>query len=200
MAFFVSIIVPAYNEAKHIQECITSLKSQNYPKNSYEIIVVDNESTDNTAQIASNNEVKLLEKQPGNVGRMRNLGAKEARGEIVAFIDADCVVDPEWISRATELVSHQENAVFGGGCLLPPNPTIVEKYWLLGTPEAMLPRDLIGASIVLRKNIFEEVGGFNEEITSGEDTELSKQAQNSGCTGHPYVICITFLLLSVLFT
>ncbi len=180
MRSFVSIIVPAYNESEHLQACITALKSQNYPKDSYEVIVVDNESTDNTAQIAKKNQVQLLEKQPGNVGRMRNLGAKEARGEIVAFIDADCVVDPDWISRATELISQKENTVFGGGCFLPPNPAIVERCWLLGTPETMLPRELIGASIALQKNIFEKIGGFNENITSGEDTELSKQAQTLG--------------------
>ncbi len=174
---FVSVIVPSFNEADNIKSCITALKAQSYPKNSYEIIVVDNESTDNTPQIAKSHQVKLLENKPGNVGRMRNLGAAEAKGEILAFIDADCVADADWIYRATELILKNNNTIFGGGCILPSNPTIVERFWLLGTPETMLPKDLIGASIVLPKKIFHQIGGFNEKITSGEDTEFSERAE-----------------------
>jgi glycosyltransferase involved in cell wall biosynthesis len=179
---YLSVIIPAYNEAIYIGRCLQSLKNQNCHQQIYEVIVVDNESTDSTPEIAQNYNVKLLARQPGNVGRMRNLGAQHARGTILAFIDADCVVDPDWISRAIQLSTDYPTKVFGGGCLLPDNPTIVEKYWLLGDPETRLPKDLIGASIVLQKEAFETIGGFDENVTSGEDTALSKAAAKSGLT------------------
>ena len=89
-------------------------------------------------------------------------------------------MDPDWISRAIQLSTDYPTKVFGGGCLLPNNPTIVEKYWLLGTSETRLPKDLIGASIVLQKEAFEKIGGFDENVTSGEDTALSKTATKTG--------------------
>jgi GT2 family glycosyltransferase len=180
MPLSISVIIPAYNEQENIFSCLESLICQKYPSHDYEIIVVDNESTDSTPEIAKNFEVQLLARQPGNVGRVRNLGAQHAQGTILAFIDADCVVDPDWISRAIQLSTEYPTTVFGGGCLLPDNPTIVEKYWLLGNSETRLPKDLIGASIVLKKDVFEKIGGFDESVTSGEDTALSKEASKLG--------------------
>lgn len=157
---YLSVIIPAYNEAISIGRCLQSLRNQNCSQKNYEVIVVDNESTDATPEIAKNYNVKLLARQAGNVGRMRNLGAQHAQGTVLAFIDADCVVDPDWISRAIQLSTDHPTTVFGGGCLLPDNPTIVEKYWLLGDPETRLPKDLIGASIVLQKKLSKQSVGL----------------------------------------
>ncbi|WP_165819229.1 glycosyltransferase [Tamilnaduibacter salinus] len=177
---YLSVVIPAYNEADHIGECLNALRDQNCAQEKYEVIVVDNKSTDGTLEIVQQYNVELLARQAGNVGKIRNLGAQKAKGAVLAFIDADCIVDSDWITRAIKLSTDNPTTVFGGGCLLPPNPTAVEKYWLLGNSETRLPKDLIGASIVLRKESFKKIDGFDESVTSGEDTALSRSATTTG--------------------
>jgi len=105
---FVSVIIPAYNEAKHIISCIESLLTQDYG-NGIEIIIVDNGSDDNTYEIAAEYQYKYpekikvlrLEKNLGP-GAARNLGSLKARGEIVVFLDADMVFPSDFIKKLVE--------------------------------------------------------------------------------------------------
>src|SRR5690554_3348158 len=96
---FISVIVPAHNEEKYISQCLESLTTQDYPKNLYEVIVVDNNSADKTSEIAANFDVKIIQQSTGPVGAVRNAGAEKAQGEYLAFIDADCIASPNWLSQ-----------------------------------------------------------------------------------------------------
>ncbi len=167
---FISVIVPAYNEEAYISQCLESLVSQDYPRDRYEIIVVDNDSKDTTKKIALNFDVKVIEKKSGPVGSVRNAGAKQAKGVLLAFIDADCVAPTDWLSRGSKLLLN-EGHVYGGGYDLRTVPFWVEKAWLLENKEP--PKDLVGGCIFIRKKDFLLAGLFDEKVTSGEDTKLS---------------------------
>lgn len=167
---FISVIVPAHNEQEYISQCLKSLVSQDYPKDRYEVIVVDNNSEDRTRDIAAAFSVKVIEQKHGPVGAVRNAGAKQAVGDAFAFIDADCIAPNDWISKGAGLLS-RKNSVYGGGCELRANPHWIEKAWLLKSISP--PKDLLGCCIFIEKSDFFEVGAFDEKVTSGEDTKLS---------------------------
>lgn len=166
----ISVVVPAYNEQEYISQCLESLVSQDYPKDRYEILVVDNGSGDRTREIASTFDVTVVEKNSGHVGSVRNAGARQAKGEFLAFIDADCVAPADWLSNGAKLLLN-EGYVYGGGYNLRPRPFWVEKAWLLENKEP--PKDLVGGCIFIKKKDFFLAGAFDEELTSGEDTKLS---------------------------
>lgn len=182
---YISIIVPCYNESKYIDKCLESLVNQNYPKDKFEIIVVDNNSKDDTLEIARTYPITCLELKKGNVGAVRNLGAKHANGNILAFIDGDCIAPENWLQSASKLLNNQENIAIGGGADLHKDANWIERYWLLkGYNGITLPKDLIGCSIIIPKHTFIEISGFDENITSGEDSKLSKTLKEKSIDVH----------------
>jgi len=171
---FISIVVPAHNEEEYIAQCLTALTQQNYPDECFEIIVVDNNSTDNTARVAKEFNVQVIHQEQGPVGAVRNAGAQIAKGDIIAFVDSDCVAPDNWLTQGISLLEKNPNTAFGGGYTLRAKPYWIEKYWLIeGESGAILPRDLVGGAIFITKTMFIEAGGFNESVTSGEDSLLS---------------------------
>ncbi|HKZ45183.1 MAG TPA: glycosyltransferase family A protein, partial [archaeon] len=98
----ISVIVPAYNSEKTIDSCIKSLLNQSFPKKQYEIIIVDDGSSDKTAEVASKYCVRLFKRPHKGPAAARNFGAKHARGNILLFTDSDCVPDKRWIKLMTE--------------------------------------------------------------------------------------------------
>ncbi len=178
---FVTVVLPAYNEEKYIISCLSGLLAQDYPKSLYEIILVDNGSTDATVNIAQDFGVKVINEPEGPVGKVRNTGARNAQGDLLLFLDSDCIPPRNWISYASKRIASNSNLILGGGCELPPDPKAIEKYWLLsGIEGATLPKDLLGACIAISKSVFFQVGGFDETVTSGEDSKLSETLRKNG--------------------
>lgn len=180
---FISIIVPCFNEEKFIKQCLESLVCQNYPKEKYEIIVIDNGSTDNTLNIASEYDVITKSLDKGNVGAVRNLGTKLASGQIYAFIDGDCIAPNNWLSTINNQINTTQNIAIGGAAELSNNANWLERYWLLEAPNGMsLPKELLGCSLALSSELFKRIGGFNESVSSGEDTIFSLALRKSNAT------------------
>ena len=97
-----SIIVPVYNTGKHLEQCIAALCTLDYPRDEYEILMVDNNSTDNSpAILAAATGIRALQEAKQGSYAARNRGLREARGEFLAFTDSDCMPDPGWL-RAIE--------------------------------------------------------------------------------------------------
>lgn len=127
---FVSIIVPVYNGSRTIDALLTSLLALDYPADRHEILIVDNKSTDDTRERIRRYPVTLLEEtEIQSSYAARNRGIEAAKGEILAFTDADCVVEPTWLKRL--LADHGEPR-WGGflGNLKPfPPGNLIERYY-----------------------------------------------------------------------
>ena len=97
---FVSVIIPCFNDREVLDRCLQSLLAQDYPPERYEIIVVDNNSTDHSPDIVRRFErVNLLHESKQSAYASRNRGVREAKGDIIAFTDSDCVIPRDWIAR-----------------------------------------------------------------------------------------------------
>lgn len=178
---FCSIVIPAFNEEKHIEECLIALKNQVYPENKFEIVVIDNGSSDNTRDIAEVYADKVIYFPNGNVGGVRNHGFKNSSGEVVIFIDSDCVTDETWLERAVQMYALEPHTVLGGIYVCRKSPNWIEKYWFLETgKDRVLENSLLGGCIIISRENFESVGGFREEMSSGEDSALTKDLRNQG--------------------
>lgn len=188
---YFSIVIPAFNEEEHIGSCLQSIFSSDYDNAKYEVIVVDNGSQDKTHEIAlRSGRAKVFRMLEGNVGAIRNYGAAKAQGQILVFIDADCLIDKNWLNRAEKLIKDQPNCGYGGGAKLPLNATWIETSWLLeSNGQPTLPKHLIGASIMLSKELFFNINGFNERLSSGEDTDLHHRLTSKNTK-----ICISHVL------
>lgn len=176
---YVTVVIPAHNEEDYIERCLTSILAQDYPDSRYETIVVNNNSTDATPKIARQLGVQVIDEPQGPVGRVRNAGAKAARGEVLLFIDSDCIAPSDWITYAAGKISSEPGLVLGGGCELPQNPKPIEKYWLLnGTEGATLPRDLIGASIAIATSDFSKLVASTNPSLPGRTVSSLQRSGN----------------------
>jgi len=187
----VSIIVPVLNGEKFIGKCLESIIRLNYPKDNFEIIIVDNGSTDKTVEIIKefqnnnrdNINIKLFFEKIKSSYAARNLGIKNAKGEIVAFTDVDCVVDKYWLINIVKPFS--DNAIGGvAGDILPESKdSLVERYSI---NEEILSQKMTfnsrflpyaqTANAAYRKGLFSQIGYF-DELISGGDADYSWRMQ-----------------------
>lgn len=172
----VSVIVPAHNEAEHLPALFQSLASLAFPAEQMEVIVVDHESTDDTAEIAERAGATVIRKHGGTISSVRNAGAKAARGEILAFLDADCTVDEEWLMRALPHFEDSGVGAVGSYHLVPSHPPTWVRRTLQKQIEAR-PRIvqatwLPSGNMFVRRIAFWECGGFDETLLTCEDVDL----------------------------
>ncbi len=126
---FVSVIVGVRNSEGTIGPCLESLLAQDYPKDRYEVIVVDNDSTDGTAARIKAAPVRYASEDRGHSAAWaRNRGLREARGEIIAFTDADCVAAPDWLRRGTAAFTSPAVGCVAGEIVAYPPRTLAERY------------------------------------------------------------------------
>ena len=127
----ISIIIPAKNEEKYLPLCLESICNLDYPKEAVEVIVVDNGSTDRTREIAQSFGATVLLDYTKYVSGLRNLGARDAKGEILAFVDADCTVSPDWLQTASQYFDANEVVAWGAPPDIPEDATWVQSSWYL---------------------------------------------------------------------
>lgn len=171
---YVSVVIPARDEAAHIKACLESVRALDYPASSYEVIVVDNGSLDDTAAVARALGARVLERPGMKIGGVRNAGCRVAAGAILAFTDADCVVPAGWLRTACAALENPSTGAVGGVCTVPENSTWIERCWVTPQLEDALPvARLAGSSFVVRRDVFEACLGFDESVVAGEDDKLS---------------------------
>jgi len=171
----VSIIIPMRNEEKNIQLCLDSIACNSFPKEQYEIICVDNGSTDRTLEIASGYTKNLYQLPDTTISAMRNYGAQRAQGEYLAFIDSDCVADKSWLQSASMYFGSESIVCFGSTPDIPSDATWVQKTWYLSKQirsDVQPVEWLESMNLIMKKDVFLEVGGFNEKLETCEDVDL----------------------------
>jgi glycosyltransferase involved in cell wall biosynthesis len=192
----VSVVIPAFNEEAHIEACLASLESQTLSPSLFEVIVIDNGSTDATAAIAqsflSKIPLRVVTTPRRSISAARNSGAALAQGTELVFVDADCRANPTWLQDFLSLPS--ENGIRGCNYEIPTNSTWVGRYWmdyqarLLTGPVSFVP----GGGLFLSKSNFDAIGGFDEQVETSEDIDLCARAKKHGLTvtSHPILAVI----------
>lgn len=172
---FVSVIIPARNEEKMIEQCLKSVRELKYPEDRFEVIVVDNGSTDRTTEIAREYGASVIVQSEGTISMLRNLGVKKAKGDIIAFIDADCIADNLWLSKVPEYFKNDEIGAVGSYPAIPANATWVQKTWYLLKdikPDIYNAEWLPSMNLIVKRKVFEEMQGFDETLITCEDVDL----------------------------
>lgn len=181
----VSVIIATRNRLPFLQNCINSLRMQTYPKDLTEIIVVNDGSTDETplylrSLAEDDRSVKVINKMHGWQSQARNEGIRASRNELVAIVDDDCTLRPNWLATMVNTIkTYQVHAV--GSCVLAPGESLVIQFldYIRALNPPLLPNGLpkyiVTASGIFRREVFDDVGVFDEQFASsgGEDVEFS---------------------------
>ncbi len=182
----VSFIIPVRNGEKFIEQCLTSISRQRYSGGDYEIVVIDNGSTDRTVQIVQGLGIDCEVKVEMNVSSLRNYGVSKSKGQYLAFVDSDVELMPGWLENG--MPAFQKESVVAAGCfpMVPPNPTWVQKAWDLHqrrqqytgsmTPIEWLP----SMNLMIRSDDFKAIDGFNETLQTAEDVDLCYRLKERG--------------------
>ena len=172
----ITIIIPAYNEELSISSCITAIKNQTY-QGSFEIVVVDNNSNDNTARIALDLGCRVIhEPKQGYIHAIRR-GFNEAAGDIIACTDADTLVSRDWLERIVANLEKPGVVGCSGSFLFSDGPVILK---LIGFLFGRCNWHLAGANMAVWKWAFQKVGGFSNDINLGADVELGLRLNTIG--------------------
>ena len=187
----ISVIIPVRNEADKIEQCLKAVFAQSLKP--YEVIVVDGHSTDGTVDKARKFPVKILYENSNSIAQGRQIGIENAEGEYVAFTDADCIVDKDWLAN---LLKEFDDGIIGVGGGI---KNVGHGFWeesiylamdtFIGSANTIqgrfLKRKRFVSSIsacnsMYRKRDILGIGGFNTSLPGGEELELNKRLSKVG--------------------
>lgn len=183
---FVSVIVPVYNDVDRIGHCLDALAAQTYPPSRYEIIVVDNGSTDGTPEMLHRSGVHALnERTVQSSYAARNVGLRAALGTVLAFTDSDCRPLPDWISCGVRALVEQEADLAGGAIrfVRSTSPNGAELYDSITNMQIARSigerRVTKTANLFVTSNVVQAIGSF-PSVRSGGDVLWTRRATDAG--------------------
>lgn len=181
----VSAVVPVYNKAPFLPAALDSIVAAVRACGNAELIVVDHGSTDGSRQLLESRyakDARIADVRGGTIAAVRNQGARLAAGAVLSFIDADCVIPPDYFDRLVEVLAETGAAATGAEVVPPPAPGWVEDVWYrLHRRTTDGEQEWIGsANLAVRRDAFDAVGGFDERLVTGEDTELCQRLRDRG--------------------
>lgn len=181
----ISVVVPTYNEEKFLPKLLESLQNQefNFP---YEVIIVDNNSTDKTSEIAKKYGARIVKETKQGYANACNAGFYNAKADIIARADADYIVPKDWLKKIWVSFQEDKNLTAVGGPIYP-----LESYWwenYISYPAVViwmhllkfLGRGFLFPNIAMKKKAFYETGGFNTVINFGEDMDMCMKLKDIG--------------------
>lgn len=181
----ISIVIPAYNEEKFLPRTLTSLQKQTF-KLPYEIIVVDNGSTDNTAKIAKKYGAQVIFEPRRGTSYACNTGFLHAKGKIIARTDADTLIPSDWLQKMWNAFAKDKKCIAVGGPTYP-----VETHWwenVFYFPTTFLGmyifklfrKGFLYFNVAVRREAFAKVNGFDTRLRFGEDTDFCLRLKKVG--------------------
>jgi GT2 family glycosyltransferase len=179
----VSCVVPVRDDAVRLGRCLASIAQSGYPADHLEVVVVDNGSRDGSGRVALEAGARVLSLPGLRVSELRNRGAAAARGEVLAFIDADHEIDPAWIEQAVEDLGQPGVGAVGAPYLAP-----VRGTWVQRTFDTMRHRRsgcfetewLASGNLALWRREFERLDGFDTGLETCEDYDLCQRLRSAG--------------------
>jgi glycosyltransferase involved in cell wall biosynthesis len=172
----VTAIIVTKNEEKNIGNCLLSLKKQTYPHNKLEVIVVDNNSTDKTKEIAKKYNCKIFNKGPERSAQ-RNFGASQAKGKYLLHLDADMIISSDLIERSVRMA--EETGVLA---IYLPEVVLGNSFW---SQVRRFERSFYDGTVIdcvrfFRKDIYFKTKGFDASLSGPEDWDLDKKIRGLG--------------------
>lgn len=196
--FIFSVIVPTYNRADEIIELLDSFEKQSIPKMDFEVIIVDDGSTDNTEKIINDYianqkiNISFIKQNHKGPGEARNLGMQNAKGNYFLFIDSDCIADENWLLAYKDAIKNILPAGFGGPDKVLPNFSPVQKAIDYSMTSFITTGGIRGSSkkkiskyyprsfnMGVRADVVEKIGGMGK-LRHGQDIEFSHRILNTG--------------------
>jgi glycosyltransferase involved in cell wall biosynthesis len=178
----VSFIVPVRDDARRLRRCLDSIARTLYQHDLVQVIVIDNGSHDDSLQVARRAGALVLS-AAGRVAELRNIGARNATGDLLAFVDADHEIDPGWIRGAVHAMSNRAIAAVGAPYTLPPDANWVQRRYHAFRPRLSQPRevDWLGSgNLVVRRDAFATLGGFDASLETCEDVDFCNRLRGAG--------------------
>jgi GT2 family glycosyltransferase len=182
MAVDLSFIIPVRNDAAGLARCLASIKAAAAGATT-ECIVIDNGSSDGSVDVATKAGCRVLTIPHERVGALRNKGAEVATGDVLAFVDADHELAPEWVAAALEVMRDPKVSAVGAPCR-PPTPANWVQTSYDGLRDHRPGRHVVewlgSGNMVVRADVFRRVGGFDATLEACEDVDLSRRIRESG--------------------
>lgn len=185
---FVSVIIPTYNDWRRLSLCLKALEEQSYPAERFEIIVVNNNPADTVPvgfHIPDNCQI-LTESKVGSYAA-RNKGLEHSSGNLLAFTDSDCIPDKDWIANGVDFLNRNPEFTRIAGKIELfyrskelTDAELYEKVYAFKQDFAASLGVSVTGNMFAYKYIFEQIGGFNDALFSGGDSEWSLRAQKAG--------------------
>jgi GT2 family glycosyltransferase len=179
-----SVIVPVRNGADSLAQLLRSLKSQTLPSSRFEVIVVDNHSSDATADVAAAHGVRVVEEPVANRSRARNAGVAAALTRLYAFTDADCIARPEWLEELLRCASAAPLVAGKVELAISDRPNALERFetlWRFGQQSWVKQGWAATANLLVSAEAFEAVDGFDPSWRHiGEDVDFCIRARAAG--------------------
>lgn len=186
----ISVVIPAYNEENTIARCLRSLVEQSVPREQIEIILVDNNCTDNTVKIAETfGSIHIIHEPTPGVGAARAAGWAVAKGEIIASTDADCAVPKHWLKKTMAYFdTHPETVAVSSGYLFYDRDfflnaivrifehSLVALSWFLAGGVMALTAN----NMAVRRQAYQQTTGLDANLHYGEDLNLAKKLHQLG--------------------
>ncbi|WP_281795980.1 glycosyltransferase [Desulforhabdus amnigena] len=178
----ISIIIPCFNEAAILRQTLGAIGRYMLDfKGSFEIIIVDNGSTDGSLQIGQEYGIKTLLAPSITIAALRNLGVTHSSGTILAFLDADVEITKEWVHAIQAFAAnYPSNAsiITGAPYLKPSNASWLENHWFVGSEFSQ--KHINSGNMVVPRALFTRLSGFDEKLITGEDWEFCQRATRFG--------------------
>jgi GT2 family glycosyltransferase len=178
-----SFIVPVRDDAERLGRCLQSIGACHYPPELVEVIVADNGSEDESPAVAAAAGARVLSLPGLRVAHMRNEAARVARGEVLAFVDADHTLDPGWLSAAAGTLGSDGTAAAGAPYSSPPGGTWVQRVYAgfrSHIPGRVETDWLASGNLAIWRARFAEIGGFDESLETCEDVDLCQRLRRAG--------------------
>jgi glycosyltransferase involved in cell wall biosynthesis len=181
----ISIVVPVYNKRRFLVPAIDSMLDAVHRFGDAELILVDNGSTDGSYELLLQRygrEGTILQVHGGTISAVRNRGASIARGSYLSFVDCDCVIPPDFLSRVVAVFEEIRVGVTGCAVGLPQDASWIEEVWhhLHRRSGDGFRTYINSGNLAVKRTAFDLVGGFDEHLVTGEDSEICQRLTDAG--------------------